>query len=67
MASKSGSPKYSERKITRNQKRRHDEINHVQQPIAEMDPTTAALEREHEAVRNCNETLLLHRVYVCFN
>jgi histone acetyltransferase MYST1 len=50
MASKSGSPKYSERKITRNQKRRHDEINHVQQPIAEMDPTTAALEREHEAV-----------------
>lgn len=86
-----------ERKITRNQKRKHDEINHVQkvpenrtpfhifihnvcffgsfltarlmisytlcfiynhmvlysvfQTYAEMDPTTAALEKEHEAVR----------------
>lgn len=66
-----------ERKITRNQKRKHDEINHVQkvgefsvppafcnyliyttcdvitmflQTYAEMDPTTAALEKEHEAV-----------------
>eukprot|EP00118_Oscarella_pearsei_P010110 m.60788 g.60788 ORF g.60788 m.60788 type:complete len:448 (+) comp34943_c0_seq17:679-2022(+) len=42
--------KFSERKVTRNQKRRHDEIHHVQKPIAEMDPTTAALEREHEAI-----------------
>ena len=33
IASKSGSPKYSERKITRNQKRKHDEINHVQQVL----------------------------------
>ena len=78
----------SDRKITRNQKRKHDEINHVQkvcspcperlfflfrwwlhyvvwdfevlgltvfvllfQTYAEMDPTTAALEKEHEAVR----------------
>lgn len=66
-----------ERKITRNQKRKHDEINHVQkaslshgglrlfvmmlrcikwrfplQTYAEMDPTTAALEKEHEAVRS---------------
>lgn len=40
----------SERKITRNQKRRHDEINHVQKPYSEMDPTTAALEKEHEAI-----------------
>ena len=40
----------NERKITRNQKRKHDEINHVQQPYAEMDPTTAALEKEHEAL-----------------
>ncbi|XP_070544573.1 histone acetyltransferase KAT8-like [Ptychodera flava] len=40
----------SERKITRNQKRKHDEINHVQKTFAEMDPTTAALEREHEAI-----------------
>ncbi|XP_057276855.1 histone acetyltransferase KAT8-like, partial [Pezoporus wallicus] len=38
-----------ERKLTRNQKRRHDEINHVQKTYAEMDPTTAALEKEHEA------------------
>eukprot|EP00039_Didymoeca_costata_P009469 m.125452 g.125452 ORF g.125452 m.125452 type:complete len:578 (+) comp14496_c0_seq1:190-1923(+) len=39
-----------ERKITRNMKRRHDEINHVQKTYAEMDPTTAALEKEHEKV-----------------
>ncbi|XP_059098789.1 histone acetyltransferase KAT8-like [Tigriopus californicus] len=37
-----------ERKITRNQKRKHDEINHVQKTLAEMDPATAALEKEHE-------------------
>ncbi|XP_065176270.1 histone acetyltransferase KAT8-like [Sycon ciliatum] len=36
--------------LTRNQKRKHDEINHVQKSIAEMDPTTAALEKEHEAI-----------------
>lgn len=40
----------TDRKITRNQKRRHDEINHVQKTYAEMDPTTAALEKEHEAI-----------------
>lgn len=40
----------SDRKITRNQKRRHDEINHIQKTYAEMDPTTAALEKEHEAI-----------------
>ena len=40
----------NERKITRNQKRKHDEINHLQQTYAEMDPTTAALEKEHEAL-----------------
>nr|ACO15537.1 Probable histone acetyltransferase MYST1 [Caligus clemensi] len=40
----------SERKITRNQKHKHDEINHVQKTYAEMDPTTAALEKEHEAL-----------------
>lgn len=40
----------TDRKITRNQKRRHDEINHVQKPYSEMDPTTAALEKEHEAI-----------------
>lgn len=43
------------RKVTRNQKRKHDEINHVQKAIEEMDPTTAALEREHEAITKvCN-------------
>jgi len=40
----------NDRKITRNQKRIHDEINHVQKTFAEMDPTTAALEKEHEAL-----------------
>lgn len=46
----SASPQQSERKLTRNQKRRHDEINHVQKSYAEMDATTAALEKEHEAI-----------------
>lgn len=36
--------------VTRNMKRRHDDINHVQKSYAEMDPTTAALEKEHEKV-----------------
>ncbi|XP_037068713.1 histone acetyltransferase KAT8-like [Pollicipes pollicipes] len=40
----------SDRKITRNQKRKHDEINHVQKSYDEMDPTTAALEKEHETI-----------------
>ncbi|GLV45942.1 males absent on the first [Carabus blaptoides fortunei] len=40
----------TDRKITRNQKRRHDEINHIQKTYAEMDPTTAALEKEHEQI-----------------
>jgi len=40
----------TDRKITRNQKRKHDEINHVQKTYAEMDPTTAALEKEHETL-----------------
>ena len=41
--------KGKERKITRNQKRIYDEINHVQKTFEEMDPTTAALEKKHEA------------------
>ena len=40
----------TDRKITRNQERKHDEINHVQKTYAEMDPTTAALEKEHETL-----------------
>ncbi len=39
-----------DRKITRNQKRKHDEINHVQKTFEEMDPTTRQLEKEHEAL-----------------
>ncbi|KAJ9579091.1 hypothetical protein L9F63_024797, partial [Diploptera punctata] len=41
----------SERKITRNQKRKHCEINHMQKRILseeDLDPSTAALEEEHE-------------------
>merc|ERR1719221_1543128 len=40
----------SDRKITRNQKRKHDEINHVQEAYAEMDPVLAAGEKEYEAM-----------------
>nr|XP_002131304.1 histone acetyltransferase KAT8 [Ciona intestinalis] len=40
----------ADNRMTRNQKRKHDEINHVQKSYAEMDPTTAALEKEHEAI-----------------
>ena len=39
-----------DRKITRNQKRKHDEINHVQKTYAEMDPELAAREKEYEAM-----------------
>lgn len=45
------------RKVTRNMKRKHDEINHVQKGPDEMDPKTAALEKEHEEhtkVKNIN-------------
>merc|ERR1711953_1321246 len=40
----------NDRKITRNQKRKHDEMNHVQKTFDEMDPTTRLLEKEHEAL-----------------
>ena len=36
--------------LTRNQRRKHDEINHAQQTFTEMDPSVAALEKEHEAI-----------------
>jgi len=49
------------RKVTRNQKRKHDEINHVQKAIDEMDPTTAALEREHEAITKVRLHDISHR------
>ena len=53
----------TDRKITRNQKRKHDEINHVQKTYAEMDPTTAALEKEHEAV-SPRIKLLIQQCYI---
>jgi len=48
----------SDRKVTRNQKRKHDEINHVQKAIEDMDPTTAALEREHEAITKVSRGII---------
>eukprot|EP01134_Creolimax_fragrantissima_P002490 CFRG2490T1 len=39
-----------ERTLTRNMKRKHDEKHHVQKSYDEMDPTTAALEKEHETM-----------------
>ena len=35
-------------RMTRNQKRMHDEINNVEMSYADMDPTTAAMEKAHE-------------------
>jgi len=54
-------------KRTRHQKRVHNEINHVPVSYEEMDPTTAALEREHEMVgrrlsRSTSPSLQLTRV-----
>ena len=48
------------RKLTRNQRRKHDAINHVQQSLSEMDPTTAALEREHEESTKIKYIQLIH-------
>ena len=45
--------------LTRNKKRKHDEINHVPQAISDMDPATAALEKEHEAITKVTEVLKL--------
>ncbi|KAM8721189.1 hypothetical protein ACLKA7_007115 [Drosophila subpalustris] len=41
---------YSDRKMTRYQKRRYDEINHVQKSHAELTASQAALEKEHENI-----------------
>ena len=49
-ASSSNLNQKEETMITRNKKRKHDEINHVPQAISDMDPATAALEKEHEAI-----------------
>lgn len=49
-ASSAKSNHKDESMVTRNKKRKYDEINHVQQPISDMDPATAALEKEHEAI-----------------
>ncbi|ESN94672.1 hypothetical protein HELRODRAFT_95818 [Helobdella robusta] len=42
--------KNSDRKMTRNQKRKYEEMNHIPTSYSDMDPTTAALEKEHEAI-----------------
>eukprot|EP00271_Cylindrocystis_brebissonii_P022868 TRINITY_DN898_c1_g2_i2.p1 TRINITY_DN898_c1_g2~~TRINITY_DN898_c1_g2_i2.p1 ORF type:complete len:588 (-),score=194.64 TRINITY_DN898_c1_g2_i2:231-1994(-) len=39
----------TERKITRNLKRRYDEIHHVQKGVEELPPVDQTLEKEHEA------------------
>ena len=49
-SSSGGGNQKDEAMVTRNQKRKYDEINHVQQSISDMDPATAALEKEHEAI-----------------
>ncbi|KAH8317444.1 hypothetical protein KR074_005073, partial [Drosophila pseudoananassae] len=41
---------YSDRKMTRYQKRRYDEINHVQKSHTELTASEAALEKEHEKI-----------------
>ncbi|XP_034099366.1 males-absent on the first protein [Drosophila albomicans] len=41
---------YSDKKMTRYQKRRYDEINHVQKSHAELTAAQAALEKEHENI-----------------
>jgi histone acetyltransferase MYST1 len=43
--------------VTRNKKRKYDEINHVSQSISDMDPATAALEKEHEAITKVNRRI----------
>ena len=43
--------------VTRNKKRKYDEINHVQASIADLDPATAALEKEHEAITKVRSML----------
>lgn len=40
----------TDRKITRNQKRRHDEYNQVQKAYAEKELTSDSVEKEHEAI-----------------
>ncbi|KAH8368459.1 hypothetical protein KR084_012023 [Drosophila pseudotakahashii] len=41
---------FSDRKMTRYQKRRYDEINHVQKSHAELSASQAASEKEHESI-----------------
>jgi len=43
-----GTPGSSERKITRNLKRRYDEIHNVEKPVEELTPIDQTLEKEHE-------------------
>ena len=50
LACMQGEKQGPQRKVTRHMKRRYNEINHIQQGIEDLDPTTQALEREHEKV-----------------
>ena len=49
--------------VTRNKKRKYDEINHVQASIADLDPATAALEKEHEAITKVCSTKKLFQLF----
>lgn len=48
MCAGEGTPGSSERKITRNLKRRYDEIHNVEKPVEELAPIDQTLEKEHE-------------------
>lgn len=50
--------------MTRSQKRRHDEINHIQPTLAELDPLQAPLEKLHEEVTKIK--YIDRIVYGCF-
>jgi hypothetical protein len=43
-----GTPGSNERKITRNLKRRYDEMHNVEKPVEELTPIDQTLEKEHE-------------------
>ena len=44
----SGGPAAGDRKLTRNLKRRYDEMHHIARPVEELAPLEQSLEREHE-------------------
>ena len=46
----SSNDQQEESMVTRNKKRKYDEINHVSMTLSDIDPATAALEKEHKAI-----------------